>query len=525
MGVKLEDRHPLSSPSKSRSAWSYSYDLNLQKICDEAFPKTLKSDWSLPEFEANKSMLVLNCDEDQEVDVILQENRHSPENSAIDRLKASGPEFLTWSSLPLPDDPEQSLDNVKLLRFSDTHRQPSWLEKIIRVFPKEMGHYDETKRNNLENIISQIQAIIVDKLQQFIQEMVLPSRQKFEQLQNEYSMEKAMWKNQVTFLKQRVYLLKSELQDVKSANTKAAEQLTNWETWFSQNKSEVKKSFAMSVDSKIMPVESEKSTLCQQKCGIEKDHTDMNLGCYSTNHSELERQVVVKEKKTSEKFLKFRKRKSREGPRSIKRRFTRKPLLKKKIFKKPKNLTVPRLKLRNTDFEKKIEIEDRMHNEALSFYENCKDSNPLVIKSFEEKHPLHKTTNFMINENSSRETCVSFHKCGGKTATLGDDRKYIPTTEKLSGDSLKVSWIKKRSQQFQEKLSLRTEIPQSDSGIFRNFWKRQNSEVPKVSEKESRDLISLDSTEQYVKHLREYLGNSERLSTSPSSITMRSSWL
>jgi len=60
-GPKLEDKLPNSPPSIRRSAWSYSYDLKLNKICEEALQKAIASDCSDAEVE-DKSILKLNSE-------------------------------------------------------------------------------------------------------------------------------------------------------------------------------------------------------------------------------------------------------------------------------------------------------------------------------------------------------------------------------------------------------------------------------------------------------------------------------
>jgi len=267
-GSKLEDKLPISSPCIRCGAWSYSYDLKLNQICEEALQKATKCDYSESEDEDR-------FNEDLEDDIIFQGNAQIHEPAAIDHLRESVTEAFSYDllentqkqrpyklgdslDLATVNETEQDVDNVKCLLLSDVQKQKSFLERIIRLFPKEMGNSDETKRTNKEKIGPQIQTNIMDKLQQFIQKTVLPS---FEQLQVEYNKEKTKWKKQVDFLKHRNSLLKSELQDVKRAYRKAAEQLTNLKkTFCCQNNSVFGRNFDMDVDPQMKPVESKKTT-------------------------------------------------------------------------------------------------------------------------------------------------------------------------------------------------------------------------------------------------------------------------
>jgi len=457
----------------------------------------------------------------------LEGTKKIRELAASAHLKGSVTEALSYDSLenykehriyktgnnlkaPTVNETEQSVDNVRCLTLSD-QKQRSWFERVLRPFTKEMGNSDEIERKN--------KATIIDHL---------------EDLQIEYYKEKAKWMTQVDTLKQRISSLMSELQEVKKTNIKKTEQLNNLKTFYSQNQSVVGRNFDIDIDSQMMSVTSEKPTLSQQKNTIEKDHTDMTLACCTTNHFELKRN---NEKTTSEKFLKFQKTKSRERSVSFKRIFAKKPLLRKI---KSRNLLVPndrkKLKLGNTDFQKKLDMEASRRNEALSLSEKFKGANPLIIKSPQLKHSPLKTTSTMSNENSSRETCdncLKEHESSWKWATLGDDKNCIPILEKSSGVSLQGSIIKQQSQQFQEKLPLTTEISNADTRLFGNSLKRQkhekttntlNESVSKVNKKGILlDFISQEGTVHCFE--QKYKGHSKRLSRCPCRITIRSTWL
>jgi len=431
----------------------------------------------------------------------------SPENPEEHRICKPGDNLES----PSVNETEEVVDNVKCLTLSD-RKQRSWLERILRPFLKEMCNSNDTRRKNKDKIGPQIQATILDYL---------------ENLQIEYQKEKTKWVTQVDILKQRVCSLMSELQDVKSANRKANEQLTNLKTFYCQNKSVVGRNFDIDQESQMMSFASEKPNPSQQKYAIEKDHTDNELACSRTNHSEIERN---NQETTSEKFRKFINTKDREGSLSLQQSFSQKPSMSKKI--NTRNLLVPKdckkLKL-SINLKKKLEMEARMRNKTLSLSEKFLCANPLDTKSPRLKHPLFKTSNSM-NENSSRETCDNFlkdHKSGWKWATSGDDRKRIPIREKSSGVSLNESRIKQRSQQIQVERSLTTEIPNEDTLTFGNTSHKAKIETKTLNERVSKvneeamlfDWISRKGT------VLPFQGDREILSRSQCRITIRSTWL
>jgi len=268
---------------------------------------------------------------------------------------------------------------VKCLTLSN-QKQRFWLERIFRPISKEMGYSDENKHKN--------KATIIDYL---------------EQLQIEYCKEKAKWLRQVDTLKQRICSLMSELQDAKSLNQKANEQLANLKSFYGQNQLVVCRNIDIDKDSHIMSVKT----------------------------------------------------KSRDGSVSSKRTFTQEPLLSKLILKESRNLLVPndrkKLKLGNSDFQKKLDMEARRRNEALSLSEKFNGAKPMIIKFRKMKHPLLKTTKSISYENRSREICDSFskeEKSGWKFAKLGDVKKcnsIFKSSERLSRSpcmiTLRSAWI------------------------------------------------------------------------------------
>jgi len=393
-GLKLEDKLPISSPCMKRSVWSYSYDLILHQISEAATQKATICDFSESEVEDES---ISRCNEDHNDDFIFEGNEHIDEAAAIDSLGESETEDVSYDSpensqkhrLYKPSDSlqsltvnetEQSVDNVKCLRFSDVQKQHSWLARTILPSPKEMGDSNDTKRTNKAKIDTQIQATL-DYLKQFIPKTALPSLKKLVHLQMEYCREKMEWKKQVDFLKQKNSLLESELQNFKMAYRKAAKQLTNLINFQSQNESVVGRNFDVDKDSKVKSVENKKHTLSKQKYASEKEYTDVKVACYRTNHPEQEGNIHVDKNPRSEKFLTINKTLRTVGSISLKL----KPFASRKISQDPINKLMPndrkKLNLGSIiNFQKTFDMEAWNRNEAISI-DKLKGMNPQKIKS------------------------------------------------------------------------------------------------------------------------------------------------
>jgi len=538
-GLKLEDKLPISSPGMRRSAWSYSYDLKLNQICQEAQQKATICDVSKSEVE-DKS--ISRCNEDLENDFIFEGNLGESEtedvsydgreNSQDHRVNKPGHNL---ESLTV-DETEQSVDNVKRLRISNVQQQQSWLARTILPFPKDMGDSDEIKPTNKAKIDTQIQAII-DYLQQFIPNTALPSLKK---LVMEHCREKMEMKKQIDFLKQKNSLLESELQKFKRAYRKAAKQLTNLKAFQSQKQSVVGRNFDMDKDSKVKLVENKKLTLSYQKYELEKEHTGVKFARYKKNQPEQEGNIEVnKDRSYEKKFLKINNTPRSSGLLSLKW----KPFASRKISQDLKNKRAPndrkKLNLGSKNFQKKFDMEAWSRNEALSI-EKLWSMNPLKIKSPVDQLPLLKTTNYMSNESSYRDMYANFlkdNKSGWERISLCDYSKCIPCNEKLSALSLKVSHHNQSSQQLKENLSPKREILDTDALAFGNSRKRRNPEKPTNTENERilkvdkmekiLDLhkISEESTVQFLKQFRDCEGSSKGLIRSPTGIPIRSKWL
>jgi len=197
------------------------------------------------------------------------------------------------------------------LRLSDMQNQRSWLDRITKPFPE--NNKDEMKPEKMEKKQknSQIQAVLIEYLQQFIQKTALPTIKKYEQLLKKYSNEKKEWTKKAEFLERQNYWLKSELQNVgKSYRGGAEEELTNLERNYSQNRSriDVKENFLLPVpeyddmrrsldfDLAALVIPDVKSWVSlEPECTGETDEfTDFKPGYFrQVNHVELEEAVSV----------------------------------------------------------------------------------------------------------------------------------------------------------------------------------------------------------------------------------------
>jgi len=260
----MQDKLTILSNGRTPSTWSYSYDLNLNHMCEEALREEIKSKCSGADV-ADKLISRFTLDEDPKDHNIFQGSREIHELAAINVFRELVTEALNYDSLvdteehriskprnnlesATVNEMEQSVDNVKCLRSSDVEKQQSWLGKVIRPFSKKERKSDKTKHRNKEKINHQIHSTFVDYLEQLRQKAAIPSFQTLEELQLEFCREKMKWSNQVDFLKQRNSILTSELQDFKRAYRKATEQWTNLKTFYSQNQTVVGRNFGMNPD-------------------------------------------------------------------------------------------------------------------------------------------------------------------------------------------------------------------------------------------------------------------------------------
>jgi len=491
-GSKKEHKLSSSTFCDRRSAWSYSYDLTLQKVSEEASRKKSYCSGTEDEDTSSSSYNIVDLDDD----FIFKGNCQAQELDVNDCLRGSVTKDVNYSSL-----------EDKSLRFSDFEEVQSSLAILILPSPKVMGNSDKIKYRKQEKICSQIRVSSVNNTEHLIEKTTPPPFQKPEQLQLDFHREKIKWKKQVDFLKQQNSLLKSELQDWKKAYQKISKQLTFLKNFDSKNQSVVKRNFDIDRDSQMVSVVSEKLILSQQKYEVAKEHMDVKSACCKTNHPEMERSIIVNENKINEKnFLKFKKTLSNSESLSLnplRQTFIHKPVCGKKIWQDNKNKHVPndskKLKLGNTEVQKKLDMETRSHNNPVSFGEELKTMNPLLIKSPEKEHPLLKTTKCIGNDKSCREAFDKFLmgcKSDWTRTTLGDDKKCISCVDNSSGVSLKVSRYEQSSQQLKEKLLPKTDSPKSNALIYigyslkhRNHEKLKNAQNERVSKVDKKEIF------------------------------------
>jgi len=476
-GSKKEHKLSSSTFCDRRSAWSYSYDLTLQKVSEEASRKKSYCSGTEDEDTSSSSYNIVDLDDD----FIFKGNCQAQELDVNDCLRGSVTKDVNYSSL-----------EDKSLRFSDFEEVQSSLAILILPSPKVMGNSDKIKYRKQEKICSQIRVSSVNNTEHLIEKTTPPPFQKPEQLQLDFHREKIKWKKQVDFLKQQNSLLKSELQDWKKAYQKISKQLTFLKNFDSKNQSVVKRNFDIDRDSQMVSVVSEKLILSQQKYEVAKEHMDVKSACCKTNHPEMERSIIVNENKINQKnFLNFEETLSNSESlslNSLRQTFIHKPFVSNDSKK---------LKLGYTEVQRELDMETRSHNNAVSFGEKLKTMNPLLIKSSEKEHPLLKTTKCIGNDKSCREAFDKFLmgcKSDWTRTILGDDKKCISCNDNSSRVSLKVSRYKQNSQQLKE--MPKTESPKSNALIYigyslkhRNHEKLKNAQNERVSKVDKKEIF------------------------------------
>jgi len=268
----------------------------------------------------------LNLDKDLD-DYIFQKSPQIHELTMIERIMSASQLFDQINQKTEDDSPQklprnllpstevlvdESLNNVKRLRLSDMQNQRSWLDRITKPFPED--NKDEMKPEKMEKQRKnyQIQAVLIEYLQQFIQTIALPTIKKYEQLQKRYSNEKKEWAKKAEFLERQIYWLKSELQNIAKSPRGAEEEFTNFKKIYSQNRlrTDVKENFLLPVpgyddirrsldfDEEALVIPDVKSSVSlDSECPREtQEFTDFNLGYYrQVNQVELEEAVAVAE--------------------------------------------------------------------------------------------------------------------------------------------------------------------------------------------------------------------------------------
>jgi len=215
----LEERLPIQSLTRS-SAWSYSYDLNVNERWEAAMNLEKKSN-ELETDAEDVSNLQPNSNEDLDSDFLFQGNTQLQELASTAQI---------W--IPERVSGDEILNNVTLLRLSDVQKQRSWLERITTPFQDDIKC--GVKPANKRRCKSQIDIPLVDYLWQFVQKTALPLMQKYEQLRQRYLREKREWIKHIEFLERKISVGKSMLRDVDRAWRDAVKDLLSLQKILSQ---------------------------------------------------------------------------------------------------------------------------------------------------------------------------------------------------------------------------------------------------------------------------------------------------
>merc|ERR1719397_1797596 len=132
-----------------------------------------------------------------------------------------------------------SLSDVKRLRLSEMQNR---LGRIKRSFPKDNNDEMIAKKKEKQWNKWEIQAVLIEYLQQFIEKTALPAIQKYEQLQRKYCDEKKEWTEKVEFLERQNSVMKSELQNANRFSGDE-EELNNFKKFHSPHQLSMKGNF------------------------------------------------------------------------------------------------------------------------------------------------------------------------------------------------------------------------------------------------------------------------------------------
>jgi len=221
-GLKSLDQLPISSPHRS-SAWSYSYDLNVNERWEAVMDLDNKSIDSESDAEHYISKSQLNLNEDLHNEFIFQENTQHQEHAAK-------PHIL----IPAKVKSDESLSNVELLRLSNVQKQRSWSERLTSPFQNDTSSDVTTAVKR--PCKSQIDIPVLDYLWQFVQKTALPLIRDYEQLRKRYSREKKEWKKHVEFLERQISIGRSMWRDANIAYRDALKELLSIQKILSQSR-------------------------------------------------------------------------------------------------------------------------------------------------------------------------------------------------------------------------------------------------------------------------------------------------
>lgn len=363
--LNSEDNFQTSFATRSSSAWSYSYDLNITKRYEEAMKKAAKSEDSETEVEDKHSMeLVLP--QDLEDDFIFQSHSQVPEPTMIERISPAlevpnkinqryGEEAQNLVP-PVKVSVDGSLSDVERLRLSDIQNQRSWLGRITRPFCKNNNDEMKSKEREKQWNKYQIQAVLIEYLEQFIEKTALPAIQKYEQLQRTYCKEKKEWTEKVQFLERQNSVLTSELENAERSYVDVEQELNNFKKFHSPNQRCVKGHLLHDPDCKeirqrtdfnleALPMSnSEPSPSFEPECtGKNEEFIDFKPGyCRQVNGLELERIDAVNKSQICHEDIPNMKEKLDEADKlNLLRKLQQKSLQSRNIFRKADNNIAP----------------------------------------------------------------------------------------------------------------------------------------------------------------------------------------
>jgi len=542
--AKSGDKLQTSFDSRRSSAWSWSYDLDITKRYEEAEQMATKSQHPKADVEDKySSSLILPDDLDDEF--IFQSHSKIHEPAMIDQIISPASEVPNNINQKngedcIPDSPQnlgppgkvsvdRSLSDVKRLRLSDMQNR---LGRITRSFPKDNNDEMNAKKKEKQWNKYEIQAVLIEYLQHFIEKTALPAIQKYEQLQRKYCDEKKGWTEKVEFLEHQNSVLKFELQNANRFSGDEQE-LNNFMKFHSPNQLSMKGNFLYEPGCKEMPLSDLKPCLSYEpECtGKKGEFIDFNQGYgRRVNNFELERtDALNKSLICYEDFPNIKMKLDEVDKLNMERKLQQESLLSRNIFRKSKNNIDPEgfnnLKLDYKPFESSCVDARQEHHNASTCREGC--------CWFSKPHQWNPTKGTFVIEASRdhggcacgrstvqagakafvRVPCVGEKSIGTKLSCVTQDlprmkEETLPKTISIDPQVLAVSdsWYLKNKEREVAVLNNRS-LKVDKERSFANFQKmcRVNT-------------TSLDSRNQYRMTKR-------RLNKSISGSLIRSKWL
>jgi len=378
-----EDKLQTSFDGRKSSAWSWSYDLNITNRYEEAMRMATKSEHSETEVE-DKFTSGLILPEDLDDEFIFQGHPKNHEPIMIEHIKSPAsavPNNINQinGEVHVPDSPQNlmppgkvsvdgNLSDVERLRLSDMQNQRSWLGRITSPFPKDNNDKMKAEKNEKQWNKYEIQAVLIEYLNQFIEKTALPAIQKYEQLQRKYCKEKKEWTEKFKILKRQNSVLTSELQ--KAVSGDAEEVLNNIKKFHCANQLSMKGNLMCDPDFKeikqktdfnleVLPLSEVKPCLSfkPEWTGKKGEFIDFKQGyCRQVNDFELERiDAVIKSQICYEDFPNMKMKLDEADKLNLDRKLLKEPLQSRNIFRKSKNNIDPEgsenIKVDNNPFE------------------------------------------------------------------------------------------------------------------------------------------------------------------------------